>query len=381
MHNKKLLVLTLIFSVILTACSGKDKAASSKDADKKGPKPTLITVTQVKNQALEMSEEAIGSLEGLTNPTVSAEVAARVIKIHVNTGEAVKKGQLIITLDATDINLQRNEAQTEVARIKALLANQAKTVDRSQALVNKKFISQNAVDNDVAQQNVLKEQLAGAEARVSTINHSGSKTKLYAPTSGNVEKKLVDDGEFVRIGDPMLLIVAKDRLRAHLPFPEHIGAQLKPGLKVRLSTPTSDKTVEVVIHELKPMIVEGSRSVDVIADVFNAPGWQPGASVTGSVILGEQAAAMMIPEQSLILRPAGEVVYVVRDNKAYQTIVKTGLRKNALVEITQGLHENDTIVVDGAGFLTDKALVKVANDKVTSDKVTSDGAVKNKATK
>ena len=381
MHIKKLLVLTLIFAVTLTACSAKDQAADGKSADKKGPKPTLITVTQVKNQALEMTEESIGSLEGLTNPTVSAEVAARVIKIHVNTGEAVKKGQLIITLDATDISLQRNEAQTEVARIKALLANQAKTVDRSQALVNRKFISQNAVDNDVAQQNVLKEQLAGAEARVSTINHSGSKTKLYAPTSGNVEKKLVDDGEFVRIGDPMLLIVAKDRLRAHLPFPEHIGAQLKPGLKVRLSTPTSKQTVEVVIHELKPMIVEGSRSVDVIADVFNAPGWQPGASVTGSVILGEQAAAMMVPEQSLVLRPAGEVIYVVRDNKAYQTIVKTGLRKNSLVEITEGLHDNDIIVVDGAGFLTDKALVKVANDKVSSDKVASDGAEKKKANK
>lgn len=370
MHNKKLLLLTLIFAVALNACSAKDKAADSKSADKKGPKPTLITVTQVKNQALEMTEESIGSLEGLTNPTVSAEVAARVIKIHVNTGEAVKKGQLIITLDATDISLQRNEAQTEVARIKALLANQAKTVDRSQTLVNRKFISQNAVDNDVAQQNVLKEQLAGAEARVSTINHSGSKTKLYAPTSGNVEKKLVDDGEFVRIGDPMLLIVSKDRLRAHLPFPEHIGAQLKPGLKVRLSTPTSKQTVEVLIHELKPMIVEGSRSVDVIADVFNAPGWQPGASVTGSVILGEQAAAMMVPEQSLVLRPAGEVIYVVRDNKAYQTIVKTGLRKNALVEITEGLHDNDIIVVDGAGFLTDKALVKIASDSAEKKKAT-----------
>lgn len=381
MHIKKPLLLSLLLAVTLTACSAKDKAADSKNADKKGPKPTLITVTQVKNQTLEMTEESIGSLEGLTNPTVSAEVAARVIKMHVNTGEAVKKGQLIVTLDATDISLQRNEAQTEVARIKALLANQAKTVDRSQTLVNKKFISQNAVDNDLAQQNVLNEQLAGAEARVSTINHSGSKTKLYAPTSGNVEKKLVDDGEFVRIGDPMLLIVAKDRLRAHLPFPEHIGAQLKPGLKVRLSTPTSKQTVEVVIHELKPMITEGSRSVDVIADVFNAPGWQPGASVTGSVILGEQAAAMMVPEQSLVLRPAGEVVYVVRDNKAYQTIVKTGLRKNGLVEITEGLHDNDTIVVDGAGFLTDKALVKVASDKVSGDKVTSNGAEKNKATK
>ncbi len=368
MYREKLLLLALLLAISVTACSSKDKATDSNDADKKSPKPTLITVTQVKNQSIEITEEAIGSLEGLTNPTVSAEVAARVIKIHVNTGEAVKKGQLIVTLDATDVNLQRNEAQTEVARIKAQLANQAKTVERSQALVNKKFISQNAVDNDVAQQNVLKEQLAGAEARVNTINHSGSKTKLYAPTSGNIEKKLVDDGEFVRIGDPMLLIVAKDRLRAHLPFPEHIGAQLKPGLKVRLSTPTSNKTVEVVIHELKPMIVEGNRSVDVIADVFDVQGWQPGASVTGSVILGDQAAAMMAPEQSVVLRPAGEVVYVVRDNKAYQTKVKTGLRKNGLVEITEGLHENDTIVVDGAGFLTDKALVKLAGDATQKNK-------------
>ena len=68
----------------------------------------------------------------------------------------------------------------------------------------------------------------------------------------------------------------------------------------------------------------------------------------------------MVPEQSVVLRPAGEVVYVVRDNKAYQAIVKTGMRQNGLVEIIDGIAENDVIVVDGAGFLTDKTLVKVS---------------------
>lgn len=354
------LLLVAIFSILLTACGAKDAAEVTKDADKKDQKPTLVTIAQVKKQAIEITEETIGSLEGLTNPTVSAEVAARVIKIHVNTGQAVKQGQLIATLDATDFGIQRNEAQAEVARIEALLANQAKTVERNQALVNKKFISQNAVDNDVAQQNALKEQLAGAKARVDSINHGSSKTRIFAPASGNIEKKLVDDGEFLRIGDPIVLIVSTQRLRAHLPFPEHIGAKLKTGLKVRLSTPTSDKTVEAVIHELKPMITEGSRTVDVIADVFDVVGWQPGASVTGTVILGVQAAAMMVPEQSVVLRPAGEVVYIVSDNKAHQAIVKTGIRQNGLVEILDGLAENDAIVVDGAGFLTDKATLKVA---------------------
>jgi multidrug efflux pump subunit AcrA (membrane-fusion protein) len=98
----------------------------------------------------------------------------------------------------------------------------------------------------------------------------------------------------------------------------------------------------------------------VIADVMDEPGWQPGASVTGTVVLGEESAAMMIPEQSLVLRPAGEVVYVVRDNVAYQAVVKTGQRQNGLIEILEGLQPNETIVVDGAGFLTDKAPVTIS---------------------
>jgi len=351
---------TALFALLLAACGAADDKSTGKDSERKSAKPTLVTVTQVKNQAIETTEEAIGSLEGLIDPTVAAEVAARVVKVLVNPGQTVKQGQLLATLDASDFAMQRNEAQAEIARTQALIDNQAKTVARNQALVDKKFISQNVVDNDIAQQNVLKQQLEAAKARVGSINHSSSKTKVVAPVSGIIEKKIVDAGDFVRVGDPIVQIISKQRLRAHLPFPEHIGAQLKPGLKVRLTTPTSSKTVESVIHELKPMITEGSRTIDVIADVVDEPGWQPGASVTGTVILGEQAAAMMIPEQSLVLRPAGEVVYVARDDVAYQAVVKTGMRQNGLIEILEGLQVNDVIVVDGAGFLTDKAPVEIS---------------------
>jgi len=83
----------------------------------------------------------------------------------------------------------------------------------------------------------------------------------------------------------------------------------------------------------------------------------------GTVILGKLAAALMVPEQSVVLRPAGEVVYVVRNNKAYQAIVKTGAHQNGMVELINGVNENDTIVVDGAGFLTDDTTVKIAGKK------------------
>lgn len=182
---------------------------------------------------------------------------------------------------------------------------------------------------------------------------------MLSPLDGTVETQIVSPGDFVNVGDPLMRIISNQRLRAHLPFPEGIAAKLQPGLKVRLSTPTSPDDVTPKIRELKPMIGETNRSVDVIADVMNQPGWQSGASVNGTVILGERAAAVVVPEQSVVLRPAGEVVYVIRDGVAEQRIVKTGLRQSGKVEIVEGLKAGELVAVDGAAFLTDQAKVTV----------------------
>jgi len=359
-----LTVLTLLTG-ILFACGATDENANKQQDKKNGPKPTLVTVTTVQNAPVEMTEDGIGSLEGLVDPTLTAEVAARIIKVYVSPGDTVKQGQLVATLDPTEFNLQEREAQAEVARIEALLSNQTKTVARNQALVDKKFISQNAVDTSLADQKVLKEQLTAAKARINTIRNSTGKTKIFAPTDGVVEKKIVDTGEYVKVGDPIVQIISNRLLRAYIPFPERVGSQLKAGLKLRLTTPTSSNTIETVIRELKPLITASNRSIIVIADIKNVAGWQAGASVNASVILAERAAAMMVPEQSVVLRPAGQVVYVVKDKQAQQSIVTTGARQNGLVEITDGLQVNDVVVVDGAGFLTDKAPIKIADKSAT----------------
>ncbi len=343
----------------LTAC---DKA--KQDEIKKTPIP-LVSIAKVQTQSLEITESAIGNLEGLIDPTLSSEISAKIIKVHVSVGDRVKKGQLIATLDGGDYTMQRNEAQAEVARIQAQLDNQAKTVARSQALVNKKFISQNAVDNDLAQQNVLNEQLAGAKAHISTINHSGSKTKIFAPADGVIEKKIVDNGEFVRAGDSIVQIIGNQKLRAHIPFPEHIASKIKAGLTIKLTTPTSSTEVITTIKEIKPLVMADSRALVVIADINNQTDWQAGASVNAQVILSQKEDVLVVPEQSVVLRPAGEVVYVIQNTDAnnivaMQRIVKTGERKAGLVEVISGLEAGLDVAVDGASYLTDNTKVKIA---------------------
>lgn len=345
---------------LLTSCGEKPREAEQDQSKNSKVNATLVSVTQVQKQTVEITETALGSIEGMIDPMVASETAAKVIKVHVNAGDNVKKGQLIATLDSRDFSMQRHEARAEVARIQAQLTNQQKVVERNKALVDKNFISQNAVDNEAAQLNVFKEQLAAAKARVNTINHNSNKSKLYAPVSGVIETKLVDTGDFVRVGDPIIQIISKKKLRAILPFPEQIGAKLKPGLTLRLSTQTSDQIIETVIKELKPKVTEDSRTINVIADIIGADDWLPGASVKGIVVLGERTESIMVPEESLVLRPAGEVVYVVRDNIAHQTVVQSGIQQDGLVEIISGLSINQTIAVDGAGFLTDQAKVNIA---------------------
>lgn len=346
----------LILVLALGACAKSDE----KEAAPAAPPAALITVAVAETRNLEIREEAIGTLEGLIDPTIAAEVPARVVKVLVHAGDTVQQGQLIALLDAEDIALQRREAQAEIARIQALLANQGKVVERNQRLVQKSFISQNALDDVTTQQDALQQQLEGARARLAVIEHNSTKTRVHAPLDGRVEKQIVSVGDYVKVGDPLFQIIGTQRLRAHLPFPENVAAKLKPGQTVRLVTPTApDAVVTTTIKEIKPLIGSANRAADVIADVVDQAGWHPGASVNGAVVLGEHAGAVVVPEQSVVLRPAGEVVYVIKDNVAQQRIVKVGLREQGRVEILEGLAAGETVAADGAGYLTDKTPVKV----------------------
>lgn len=343
-----------IFALLLTACN----KASEEDVKKTDRLP-LVTVATVHTQSLEIIEAAIGTIESLVDPTIASEISARIIKIHVGVGQTVKKGQLIAILDSADFGLLRQEAQAEAARIEVLLANQKRTVDRNQTLVNKNFISKNVLDDSVAQQNALQEQLHAAQIRVASATNTGTKTQIFSPVDGKVEKIIVDMGEFVSPGDPIMQIIGNKKLRAHIPLPESVASKIKPGLEIRLRSPVSDATVITKITEVRPLVMADNRSVDVIADVNNQPDWHAGASVNAQILLSKKNNVLMVPEQSVVLRPSGEVVYVIHNNTAQQHIIKTGEQRDGWVEVLQGLETGVVVAVDGAAYLTDNTQVKI----------------------
>jgi RND family efflux transporter MFP subunit len=187
-----------------------------------------------------------------------------------------------------------------------------------------------------------------------------ARTRIVAPVAGRIDNRFVSEGDWIDLGKPVFQIATSDALRVRLPFPETVASRIKPGQKVILSTPTAPgKTMEGSIEQLRPQVGSANRAVDAIVTVKNPGDWKPGASVNGEVVLETHANAVNVPEISVAVRPAGKVVYVVKDGKAMQRVVKTGVRRDGYIEILEGLVAGETVALDGAGFLTDKAVVAV----------------------
>ena len=358
-------ILKMAFRVIVAAGLLSMLASCGQEqnrtvAAKSGPPSTLIIVAKAEVGNLEITDDTIGILENLFDPRVGAEVAGRVQRMLAEPGMQFKRGDLLAEIDSSDQQIQGRSDEAEIARLETLLANQERIVERQAQLVKQNFLSQTALDDTTAQRNALHQQVAGAKAKLDASRNSLRKTRVLAPIDGRIEQRLVAQGDYVKLGDPMFRIVGTQQLRARLPFPESASTRIKVGLAVRLSSPLAPgKVFQSRISELRPSITATSRSLDAIVVFPNDGSLVGGGTVNAQVVTMVKENVVTVPEQSVVLRPAGKVVYLIAEGKAAQKLVDTGARLDGRYEIVSGLSGGETVAVDGAGFLTHNANVTV----------------------
>jgi len=323
-----------------------------------GEKVTPVTATPVIHDTVIITEEAMGWIETKVNPEVAAEVSGRIQEIFVDTGQIVKAGSTMLTIDSEEQKLEKKALQSEVDRLEALIANQKRTLERHRNLLAKKSISQERFDDAEVKLITLGEQLEGAKSRLADNKRRMAKTSVLAPVAGWIEKRYVSEGAFVEEGTPLFLLVTDQFLRIVLPFPENVATSLAIGQQVRLTSPLShERVIEATINQIRPAVNIQSRAIEVIIYLENPGSWRPGGTINGTVTIEQHENGLLVPARAVVRRPVGKVVYQIKDNIAHQLQVTTGSRQGELVEIADGLSGNERIIVDGAGFLTDGASV------------------------
>lgn len=341
--NRRMAAALCAVALLMTlGCKKKEEPQTAK-----GPRAVPISTVKAELRPMEIREESVGYIEGREAPTVSAEVSGRVNAVLADNGTLVRAGDVLAKIDDGDLRLRHESAL-------AAASNAEKNMARLKNLFAEKVVPESQLDDAHTQLTALRSQLATAARDL-------KRATITAPLTGKVQSRLVAEGDYVNPGKPMFVIAGGEHLQIHLPFPESIANRFAAGQAVRLTSPMNpDAAMEGKISEIRPIVTSGSRSIDVIVNRNNPGGWMPGASVTGSVLLDFRQSAVLVPALCVVLRPAGEVVYVITGDKARAVPVQTGVRLDGMVEIAAGLKGDETLAADGASYLTDGAAVKVA---------------------
>jgi len=346
------IVLILVLTVIAACGKGeKDTPPAIRAVN--------ITTHAAVLQDVQIMESAVGKILNPRSVTVSAEVAAKVAWIGVDAGSFVNRNDALVRLDTRDFKARAAAARAEIASLDARIPVQKRLLQRYRKLAADKFISPTMLDHTEAELVTLTQSRRAAAARYTRARLNLARTTVHAPISGQVQQRFVAAGDYVKAGTRLLAIVAGGRLTISLPFPETKAGVIRVGQNVRLSLPSGKQTMHAVIRNLSPMIGKNSGAFEARLEIKNPGGWRPGGSVIANVQVAEHKHAVVVPDASVVLRPKGEVVYVVAHGKAAERIVKSGAHRGDGVEIIRGLKAGETVAVDGASFLTDGAVVHV----------------------
>jgi membrane fusion protein (multidrug efflux system) len=311
---------------------------------------------------LALEAGAVGSLRSNESVVLRPEVPGRIARIDFRDGTAVARGDLLLALDAA-------MQAAEVDQARASLGLAQANFKRSQDLFARTFISQQALDNAEATLKVQEAALALAQAKF-------ERTRLRAPFAGIVGIRNVSVGDYVKEGQDLVNIEDIATLKIDFRLPESYLPQLRAGQQLEVSSDAlPGQMFTAVLEAINPLVEAGGRAIALRARMANREGLlRPGMFVRVRLIFEQRSNVLLLPEQAVVPDSKRPYVYRVVDGQARRTPIRTGMRRDALVEVVEGLSAGDEVVTAGQMKLRDGAAVQSLAAAATASSAVSAAA-------
>lgn len=336
-------------------------AACSQSGDGQGGQGAGLPVTVIvaAPQPIEETLPVLVRVEAPVQPLVLAETAGRVLAVHVDVGQAVEAGSLLVELDDRDQRLAVAAAEAQLSRLAALIRQERRTVERLRSLARRDSVSAAALEEAQAREEALLAQRREAEAALDGARLALERTRILSPIAGVVDQRLVGVGDYLAPGKPVASLVGGDERRLVAALPETIAPRLRAGMTLRLSAPEG-VTLELAVESLRPAVSPAGRAIEVLAFARGdeARALRAGARIAGELVL-ERREGFWLPALAVVERRAGTTVYLASGGRAEARQVETGVRRGGFVEVRSGLEAGAQVIVEGAGFLTDGAPIRI----------------------
>jgi membrane fusion protein (multidrug efflux system) len=371
---KVLLIVLLLISFLNLSCGNSDaksevdaksdstniaqrdsgeKKLGQEDTDKSKESEELIPVevTTIKRGTISDYILLSSNLETEKMADVYSRIQGLVQKIYVNEGDFVKKGQILMTLEADEYKLAEERAQLSYLK-------QESDFERMKAMFNKDLLSKEEFEQ-------ARYATQGLEVEWKEAKLNLSYTKITAPISGVIGDRLRKPGERIQPVDKLFTVINTDEMIAVVYAPEkELGRVEKSQTAYITSDNIPGERFTASVKRVSPVVDPQSGTFKVTIGVRNKKNkLRVGMFINTHIVTATHQDAILIPKTAIVYENELMNVFVVKDSVAHKINLKVGFQDHEKVEVLADIEEGDKVIVVGQAGLKDQTKVRIVSER------------------
>lgn len=346
------------------ACTKKRNAQASAEVIRSGDIPARF-IGRAEKRDIEMTVEVNGDVTPDTQLDVRPEVGGKIKAIHVEPGQTVKQGNLLVEIDDRDLLTEKAGAITEIDGARLVMEKNQRNFERGKELFAQNLINRETFDNLSADYEISRNSLEKSQRRLDLVEDKLRKTKIVAPSDGTVlsvpviEGQVVTAAASVNSGTSLMLIADLSRLLVETHVNQVDVSKLHLDQKVTLSTESfRDMELEAVINFIAPVasVKNNVKGFQIKALIERPdPRLRPGMTVNLSVPVASAQEVVSVPISAVFKgENNARVIYVRRGDAMEKREVKVGISNLEYAEIKSGVEPGEEILLIEPRFLQKK---------------------------
>lgn len=324
-----------------------------------------VKTTAVRSGAAGQTLLLPGTLQGFVQSPVAARAGGYLRRWTRDIGSRVQKGELLAEIESPELDQQLSQAVAARQQMSASLDLARTTADRWEALRKRDAVSQQELEERRSGYAQARANLAAADANVQRLRELSAFKRVVAPFAGVITRRNVDIGDLIdTTGKPLFLLAQTDPLRVYVNVPQSYAQLVRIGQPVVVAqAELQGRTFQGQVARTAASIDAGSRTMQVEIALPNRDGaLLPGAFVQVSLALAA-SGTLSVPANTLMFRGDGTRVAVVDGAGTVRLQpVRLGRNYGETVDVVEGLHGSERLVLNPSDSLADGDKVQVAAD-------------------
>ncbi len=360
--RKKIIAILSISAIVLTSCGGDKKETVTKEA------AIAVKVSGVSENTNGGFITASGKIEAENSANLSTRMMGYVTTIHVKVGQKVGAGQLLVSINNSDLQAKKAQVDASILQATAGYNNAKKDYDRFVILFKQQSASQKELDDMTARYEMAKAGLEGAKQMRNEVISQFSYSNITAPFSGTVTNTFVKEGDMANPGMPLVSVEGATRLQVTAMVSENNIAAIKKGMAVKVLVKSSNANLTGKVSEVSVSATNtgGQYLVKInldktVSSVLSGMFVNVQFPVS-NVIQTTKTEMVLVPETALVKQGQLIGIYTIgTGNVAILRWLRTGKTFGNQLEVLSGLSANEQYIVSAEGKLYNGAKIQLIN--------------------